>query len=84
MFIFTIVPLLVALPSHNGFQERTFSACTWFDNPLRQSLEDERFEKAVLLAVNECFIEGEVLTDEKAKEIVRKVVASVELDVDSS
>ena len=51
-----------------------FSACTWFDDPLRQRLKDDCFEKAVLVAVNECLISGVSATKERVKAIVEKVV----------
>lgn len=72
--VFWVVPPIIALPSHNGFQERIFSTCTWFDDPLRQSLGHARFEMAVLLAVNTNLIQCEVPSEEKVREIVKKVV----------
>ncbi len=42
-----------ALPAANAFLERIFSTATWFDDPLRQSLGRDRFEKGVLLGVNQ-------------------------------
>ena len=81
MLIYFVVPLTNSLSSHNGFQERIRSACTWFDSPLRQSLKDKRFEMAVLLAVNESLLACEVPSDEKAKEMVEKVIANFEKDI---
>jgi hypothetical protein len=43
---------ILGLPASNAFQERIFSACTWHDDPLNQSLQTDRFEKKVLLGVN--------------------------------
>ena len=63
-------------------QERTFSTCTFFDDPLRQSLKDARFEMAVLLAVNEELLSGEVTSEDEAKKIVEKVVAKFADDAD--
>ena len=51
--VFRAVPLIISIPSSNGYQERVFSACTYFDSILRQNLKDERFERKVLMAVNE-------------------------------
>jgi hypothetical protein len=81
--IYFAVPLIISLPSHNGFQERIFSACTWFDSPLRQRLKDKQFEMAVLFAfaVNESLLACEVPSDEKAKEMVDKVIATFEKDI---
>jgi len=73
--VFLVVPPVLACPSANGLQECIFSACTWFDNPLRQSLSDKRFEMAVLLAVNEALLKCNVPTEEEAKEIVARAVA---------
>ena len=50
------------------------SACTWFDDPVRQRLRDNRFEKAVLVAVDECLISGVSATKERVKAIVEKAV----------
>ena len=69
-----VAPILTALPSHNGFQERTFSICTWFDNPIRQRLNGARFEMTVLIAVNEGTFSCEVPSGDKAKKIVEKVI----------
>jgi hypothetical protein len=43
----------VAVPASNGFQERIFSACTWFDDPLRQMQSDGEFERSLLLSIND-------------------------------
>jgi len=43
---------ILALPASNAFQERIFSTCTWYDDPLNQSLKSSRFEKRVLLGAN--------------------------------
>ena len=43
---------ILDLPASNAFQERIFSACTWYDDPLNQSLHDVRFERKVLLGLN--------------------------------
>ena len=80
--VFLVVPAIIALPASNGFQERTFSTCTFFDDPLRQSLKDARFEMAVLLAVNEELLSGEVPSEDEAKKIVEKVVAKFADDAD--
>ena len=38
--------------------KQIFSACTLFDGPLRQRLTGDYFEKAVLVAINECLTSG--------------------------
>jgi len=53
--------------------ERIFSTCTWFDNPLRQRLNDEKFEMAVIIAVNECILNEKEPSDERKMEIVEMV-----------
>ena len=49
--IFPAVPLVIPVPSSNGYQERVFSACTYFDGDLKQRLKDTRYEMKVLTAV---------------------------------
>ena len=46
---------ILALPASNAFQERVFSACTWHDDPLNQSLHNVRFERKFLLGLNADF-----------------------------
>ena len=75
--VFCVAPIVIALPTHNGYQERTFSICTWFNSPIRQRLEGSRFEMAVLLAVNEALLSCDVPTEDEAKEIVKEVVQKV-------
>ena len=75
--VFYVAPIIIALPTHNGFQERTFSICTWFDSPICQRLKGSRFEMAVLLAVNEGILSCDIPTEDKAKEIVKRVVQKV-------
>eukprot|EP00984_Skeletonema_dohrnii_P009246 scaffold3526_cov72-Skeletonema_dohrnii-CCMP3373.AAC.2 len=53
--VFAAALPILALPASNAFMERTFSACTWHDDPLRQSLREERYEKKVVVAVNADF-----------------------------
>ena len=73
--IFVAILGILGLPSTNAHQERTFSTCTWFDDALRQSLKEGRFEMAVLLAVNNAFLEdGSIPSEEEMKKIVEKVV----------
>lgn len=73
--IFVAILGILGLPSTNAHQERTFSTCTWFDDALRQRLKEGRFEMAVLLAVNNAFLEdGSMPSDEEMKAIVEKVV----------
>ena len=75
--VFYVAPIIIAFPTHNGFQERTFSICTWFDSPIRQRLKGSRFEMAVLLAVNEGILSCEIPSEDEAKKIVEKVVQEV-------
>ena len=51
--VFLIVPQYISIPPSNGYQERVFSACTYFDRNIQQRLKDEKYELKVLLAVNE-------------------------------
>ena len=55
--IFPAVPLVIPVPSSNGYQERVFSACTYFDGDLKQRLKDTRYEMKVLTAVNEQLVD---------------------------
>jgi hypothetical protein len=84
---YIIVPAVLATPASNDFQERIFSCCTHFSNPLRQSLKDGRFEMAVLLAVNQRLLKQDTVSDEEVKEIIKVVVSKLEgetgLDPDS-
>ena len=56
--VYLVLPAIITLSPSNAFLERIFSACTWFNGPLRQRLNGNYFEKAVLVAVNECLISG--------------------------
>ena len=40
--------IVLGKPSHNGFQERVFSRGTFFDDPLKQRLKEESYERSVL------------------------------------
>ena len=53
IIVFCAVPLIILIPSSNAYQERVFSARTYFDNTLRLNLKDERYEMKVLMAVND-------------------------------
>ena len=74
--LYLALPKILSLPPSNMFLERIFSTCTWFDSHLRQSLADERFEMAVLIAVNDALISGVVPTEDEAKETVENVIAT--------
>ena len=76
--VFSVFPAVIEHSASNDFQERIFSTCTWFDNPLRQSLQNERFEMAVLLTVNKSFLDMTVPSEARAKEIVARVLATFE------
>jgi hypothetical protein len=56
--VYLFLSAIIALPPSNSFLERISSACTWFGGPLRQRLNSDYFEKAVLVPVNECLISG--------------------------
>ena len=74
--VYLVVPSIVALLPSNSFQEPIFSACTWFDNPLRQRQKDGQFEMAVLLAVNEALLSCKIPSEEEAREIVERVIVT--------
>lgn len=77
--IYFVVPSIIAVPGSNAFQERVFSACTFFDDVLRQRLSDMRFEMSVLIAVNENLLnETESVTEERADEIVQHIIDTFE------
>ena len=74
--VFLTVPSLLSVPSANDYQERVFSTCTWFDDPLRQRMKYERYEMAVLLAVNEKLLNNEELLNcNGTEEIVENVLS---------
>lgn len=75
LLVYAAVPIVIALPASNAYQERTFSACTWFDDILRQRLKNNRFEMSVLLAVNSALLKCKVPTEEEYQAIVDKVQA---------
>ena len=72
-WIYSLVPIVTAMPPSNAYMERIFSTCTWFDNPLRQRLNDEKFEMAVIIVVNECILNEKEPSDERKMEIVEMV-----------
>ena len=72
--------VILALPPTNAYQERIFSTCTYFDDPLRQSLKFSRFEMSVLLAVNQAFLRNRIPSFEEVKSIVERVIAMFEKD----
>lgn len=76
--IFLILPSVLSVPASNAFQERIFSCCTYFDNPLRQSLKDGRFEMAVLLAVNQNILRKGKVSEEEVEKIVDNVMKQFE------
>lgn len=83
--VYLVVPIIIALDSTNAFQERIFSTCTWFDDPLRQSLKDGRFEMAVLLAANDALISKfDTPTEDQAKDIVAKAIQKLSRVSDDS
>ena len=44
--------IVLGKPSHNGFQERVFSRGTYFDDPLKQRMKEDNYEKSVLNSLN--------------------------------
>lgn len=76
--VFLTVPSILSVPSANDFQERVFSTCTWFDDPLRQRMKYERYEMSVLLAVNEELLRCKVPSDDETEEIVENVLSMFE------
>ena len=76
--VFLVAPPIIALPSNNGLQERIFSTCTWFDDPLRQRLKNSRFEMAVILAANKALLTCKVPSEEEARALVEEVIATFE------
>ena len=74
--VYLVVPLIITLPSMNSFQECIFSTCTWFDNPLCQRLHNGRFDMAVILDVNEALLTCKIPSEEEAKKIVERVIAT--------
>lgn len=78
--VFLVEPSIVSLPAANAFQERVFSACTHFDDPLRQRLKEARFEMAVLLSINQSLLSDTVPAEDEAKKIVEDIVAKFDAD----
>ena len=68
----------MSVTASNDFQEQIFSACTWFDNPLCQKLQDKQFEMAVLLAVNGGLLGSNLITKKEAQVIVKRVIELLE------
>jgi hypothetical protein len=48
---------ILAIPAANSFQERAFSFATWIDTEYRQRVNDDTFERNVMLKVNGPFLE---------------------------
>ncbi len=55
--IHLVASMVLACPDSNGHQERTFSACTWMDDPLKRSTVGPTFEMKALLYRNKAFLE---------------------------
>jgi hypothetical protein len=51
--IATAAAAVLGKPSHNAFQERVFSRGTFKDDPLKQRMKEENFEKSVLNSLNQ-------------------------------
>ena len=68
----------------DGLLEFISSSYTWFDDSLHQTLKTKRFEMAVLLSVNKVLLDGsdDDPTNEKAEEIVAKVIDIFEDNID--
>ena len=78
--IYQTVPCIIAVPVSNDGQERTFSACTHFDDALRQRLKEGRFEMGVLLAVNESLLNQVDVDEKRFKEIIKEVIDACGFD----
>ena len=55
--IHLVASMVLACPDSNGHQERTFSACTWMDDPLKRSTHGPTFEMKALLYRNKDFLD---------------------------
>ena len=53
----------LSIPPSNGFQERVFSACTYFECAIQSRQKDEKYEMKVLLSVNERLAADDKLID---------------------
>jgi len=82
--VYLVAPPIIAIPSSNGLLERIFSSCSWFDDSLHQSLKPRRFEMAILMSVNESFLDNGdyVPSEERAQDIVQSVIDIFEGDDD--
>ena len=78
--VILVALVILTLPPTNAYQERIFSTCTYFDDPLRQNLKFSRFEMSVLLAVNQAFLRNRIPSFEEVKSIVERVIAMFEKD----
>lgn len=47
-----VASIMISKPTHNGFQERVFSRCTYIDNKLRQRKSEKNFEMQALNTLN--------------------------------
>ena len=54
--------IVLGKPSHNGFQERVFSRGTYKDDPLKQRMKEENFEKSVLNSLNQEKVKSLMIT----------------------
>ncbi len=51
--VFLVMLAINGLPASNGYQERIFSNCSWFESELQQNSKDETFEQKMLLSFND-------------------------------
>ena len=51
-WIYLVACIVLAVPDSNGHQERTFSTCSWMDDPLKKSQSDATFEMKSLIYRN--------------------------------
>ena len=56
-YVYMVACAHLPLPESNGHQERTFSACTWFDSKLRKKTSDTTFEMRALIYKNKKFLD---------------------------
>ena len=59
--IHLVASMVLACLDSNIHQERTFSACTWMDDPLKQSTVGPTFEMKALLYRNKAFLKKHAL-----------------------
>ena len=64
-----IACMILPLPEHNGFQERAFSSCTWFDKKLSQRTLSANCEMKVLLHLNRKLLDAHRRRQRKHRDV---------------